>query len=655
MRFILKAIQVEDFRNIKSGEALWLQNISSLVGANESGKTSLLEAIGQISKFTLSVKDSTKGTDKASSGGIPRIKYFLEQDKEVRDLFQGKILNLTEKSLISIVVNSSNKDDWEIKLSTYNSLLKSFQDREITPYRLYKNTSGAEIEIKIGNEIQKYPPEGEVKLSGKSPQNASLVRNKKLTEIPKEKVLKRIKLDIILKLPKIIWWPPRELNLQGIQKVYEQFYIADSVPWLEFIQDPNKYPSTKRLFDIASLENNAFSNWHSILKGHNDRKDDREIKDYLKKQGDAISKVIANRWNQSVISIDFSLGTEGSLVISIAENKKSIEPSTRSEGFKWFLSFLLHFFANREEITNLIVLMDQPGEYLHPGGQKELRKRLEEITLESNQIIYSTQSPFLVDRNAWGKTQFLKKTDNGTVITTPTEIDITNDTLLRESLGYTLIDIGQANELNIILEGFTDRWITQTIATIIRNKDLIKIITTKVEFDLNKLAIIDARGIFGKDNVFSKVKTLRDSNLEAVGVYDSDFKGKQALDLSRKDPIYGQYFYSLGALLPNSKVENGEDLIPESIYSEALKTLEKNIPQKELEEMIGRPRIPKLSKKFGAQALEEKKKELWTIVSEQLIKLLNEDSRTQVILKEKESEMILRLLNKLYKVLSINS
>lgn len=650
MRFIIKVIQLEDFRNIKSGETLWLENITSLVGPNESGKTSLLEAISQLSEFNLSVKDATKGTEKSNSGGTPRIKFFLGQDDELRNNLQGEILNLTEKSLLYIVVNSADKDQWEIKLSTYNPALKAFQGRDIKSVRLYKNTSGSELEITIGNEVQKIPPDGEIKLLGKNPKNASLVRLKKLTEISKEELIKRMKSEIISKLPKIIWWPPRELSSQGIQKVYDQFYIGDSVPWIEFMTDPNKYPSIKRLFDIASLESNVYLNWHPVLKGYNDRKDDRQINDYLNKQADVITKVIVKRWNQSTISIDLSLGTDGSLILSIYENKKRIEPSTRSEGFKWFLSFLLYFFTNREELKNIIVLMDQPGEYLHPGGQKELRKRLEEITLDSNQIIYATQSPFLVDRNEWKKTQFLKKTEDGTVVATPTEIDVVNDTLLRESLGYTLVDVGQANELNVVVEGYTDRWILQTTARIIKNKDINKIGTTKVEFDLNKLAVIEAVGIFGKENVFSKVQVLRNGQLKTIGVYDSDTDGRNALRKSKQDPSLGKYFYSLVGLLPNSKAENGEDLIPKSIYAKSLKNMDRALSDKEIEKLSERPRVPQLRSKFG-QSFSRKKEELWSNVGNIIGQLLGDENNIRVILKEKEIEMALRFLNKVYKIL----
>ncbi|WP_257974753.1 ATP-binding protein, partial [Vibrio parahaemolyticus] len=68
----------------------------------------------------------------------------------------------------------------------------------------------------------------------------------------------------------------------------------------------------------------------------------------------------------------------------------------RSRGFKWFFSFYITFYADTHEgeADNAIILLDEPGLYLHAKSQSDLLTHLDQDF--SNQIIYTTHSPFLV-------------------------------------------------------------------------------------------------------------------------------------------------------------------------------------------------------------------------------------------------------------------
>jgi AAA15 family ATPase/GTPase len=651
MRFYIKALQLSDFRNIKNNEILWLEEICSLVGQNESGKTSLLEAISQLDKFTLTQKDTTRGSLRYNQGKLPSLKFFLQPDAELVASIQENISNFTPKSMVSLTVGSGDKKNWEIKISTFNSGLNNFQERDFILKPAYKNVSGSPVNVTIDSNAVEVPVDGEIRFKGRNTQNMRLVRLGKLTKIPDSDLVEKIKSKILNNLPKVAWWPPRELVSEGIQKVYNEYYIPDNIVWADFIADPNKNPSVKRLFDLSVLSDASFADWSTVLKGFQDKNDARAIQTYWSKITKVIKSVLKDRWNQSDISIDFSFGTTSELCISISENGEQIEPSSRSEGFKWFFSFLLFFFTNRQVLKNLIILMDQPGEYIHPGGQKELRKRLEEIASESNQIIFSTQSPFLIDRNEWKKTKFLKKTSAWTTINTPTQKDVTYDLLLRESLGYTLADIGTANDYNLVVEGITDRILLNTVARIVKNNQVNKIGVTKSDFDLNKISIIEAKGIFYKENLFSKVQELRNSSLKACGVYDGDTTGNKALKDSRLDPTYGKYFTSTSILLPRSSVQTAEDLIPKFFYIKALKEIKNSLNTSQLENLSEYPRVSKLETEFGRNNIRDTKEKLWTAVDSQLTEIDINGPNYKELISAKETEYLLRIINKVYKEL----
>ena len=69
----------------------------------------------------------------------------------------------------------------------------------------------------------------------------------------------------------------------------------------------------------------------------------------------------------------------------------------RSRGLKWFFSFYITFSAdtrNGGTATNAILLLDEPGLYLHAMSQADLLRHF--ACDFDNQIIYTTHSPFMV-------------------------------------------------------------------------------------------------------------------------------------------------------------------------------------------------------------------------------------------------------------------
>ncbi len=78
------------------------------------------------------------------------------------------------------------------------------------------------------------------------------------------------------------------------------------------------------------------------------------------------------------------------------KNMISLPFEKRSKGFKWFFSFWVWFMAvQKENASNYIFLLDEPGINLHEEAQEDLLKLMGTIS-EKAQIIFTTHSPFLV-------------------------------------------------------------------------------------------------------------------------------------------------------------------------------------------------------------------------------------------------------------------
>jgi len=68
----------------------------------------------------------------------------------------------------------------------------------------------------------------------------------------------------------------------------------------------------------------------------------------------------------------------------------------RSRGFIWFFSFLAWFFQQQKSGKPVILLLDEPGVFLHASAQGDLLRFIE-TELKNHQVIYTTHSPFMID------------------------------------------------------------------------------------------------------------------------------------------------------------------------------------------------------------------------------------------------------------------
>lgn len=80
--------------------------------------------------------------------------------------------------------------------------------------------------------------------------------------------------------------------------------------------------------------------------------------------------------------------------VSDSNNSYDVEVNLdeRSRGFKWFFSFYITFFADTKggKAENAIILLDEPGLYLHAKSQTDLLNHL--TNNFENQIIFTTHS-----------------------------------------------------------------------------------------------------------------------------------------------------------------------------------------------------------------------------------------------------------------------
>jgi predicted ATPase len=92
-----------------------------------------------------------------------------------------------------------------------------------------------------------------------------------------------------------------------------------------------------------------------------------------------------------------------------------LEPYKRSQGFKWFLSFYLHLVAEDKRKGGIIILFDEPGLHLHSKAQADMLAVFEELS-DKNQILYSTHSPYLIKSDRLHRVRLIINTNEGTKV-----------------------------------------------------------------------------------------------------------------------------------------------------------------------------------------------------------------------------------------------
>jgi len=168
--------------------------------------------------------------------------------------------------------------------------------------------------------------------------------------------------------------------------------------------------------------------------------------------GRMITEQIRRVWSQEP-TIEIKLNVNGKvLYIDITDDTTVFDtPESRSLGFRWYLSFYINLLAQSFEAraNEFVFLIDEPGIHLHPSGQKDLVKVLEDLAAK-NQLIFTTHSPFMINREYPQRVRLVTKTKEGTRI--DSEAYRQNWKPLRKSIGLMIGDLFFFSEKGIIVE-----------------------------------------------------------------------------------------------------------------------------------------------------------------------------------------------------------
>jgi len=410
----IKSITIENYRSIEK-ETFEIKDIDggysyTLIGVNESGKSSFLKAI--------SLKDGLESV-------LPH--DFHDISKPIVITF-NYILTDEEKNLIKEKLTESKLPEGLFKKFIIKSVfLKVVVD--------YANPTGNKkiVEFILDNNIIKgYAVVDNVVTKNEAEPNQ---------EFDIKNYLQETLLNFIIELShKVIFW-----------KSEARFLITDPINLEEFVNDPEgKSIPLRNCFDLAGFNNIQ----ETIAKIRNNP---AEVNNLQEKLSDEITAHIKRAWPGHPVKIKFQIDNMhlSFLIEDEGVKYKTKTTAQRSDGFRQFVSFLLTVSAQSStgKLSNSLLLLDEPETHIHPQGQENLRDELIKITKgNSNNIcIFATHSNYMIDKTHLDRCYRLVKEGNNKTKLTP--IDGTNSSY--SEVNYIVFDV-PTNDYHNELYGFLE-------------------------------------------------------------------------------------------------------------------------------------------------------------------------------------------------------
>ncbi|MGH9721703.1 MAG: AAA family ATPase [Bryobacteraceae bacterium] len=202
---------------------------------------------------------------------------------------------------------------------------------------------------------------------------------------------------------------------------------------------------------------------------------DREQRQYdLDDAAGVLTKTIEGRWKQLKYEVKFA--ADGPQFFTFVRDEKDqglIKLEERSRGFQWFFSFdLMLMYESQGMFKDCVILLDEPGLSLHPDAQRDLLQRLEEYA-NSNTLLYTTHLPFMIDLAQPQRIRVLNETKEGTIVTS----DLTGCQpearfTLEAALGIACNANLELAGRNLIIEGADDYWLISELSNLFHRSGL---------------------------------------------------------------------------------------------------------------------------------------------------------------------------------------
>lgn len=476
----LISFRIKNYKSIKDSKECYLENsVTIFAGKNGSGKSNILEALNKFSTQDFDFEEDNYNYEEECPIVINKYRLSEEELAEIKETFNVAV---DEEVIITLDTNDNDHFAYEVEVKVDTEEIENNNKNLIE--KLIRETGNEQLMISNNfKEVVENCEESELEKIQEALERENFVDIDELKNDIEEHILSNI--------PKFIYQKTIENELKSI-------ITKESVKNNDFHKDIAKLLGFKESdFDAKgekSQRTRRSSKWSQTLTGD-----------------------FGTFYEQDKIDLKFTLDGD-SITMDVLEVEKASKYENKienkSDGLRWFIAFYAKLNVTKSE--DVIILLDEPGMYLHAKACGEMLKIFAEISKES-QILLATHNPYLIKADNLGAVRLVLNDENeSTIIENKPhkyEQDKNMDTLtpILTSIGYELtmsIHVGDQKN-NLITEGISDYYFIQGMAKLL-NKNLDYLVIPSSSADkINYIASI-----------------LIGWGLNTISLVDSDKKGK---------------------------------------------------------------------------------------------------------------------------------
>ncbi len=382
------AFRVQNYRSLEDTGWVSVDNMTCLVGRNESGKTAFMQAVEQLNPVTGDGEyvpyeeyprrdwPAYSTAHESDPATVASGRFELEpSDREaVAEQFGDEML---DGDVVTVHRDYANNRHWEVPVADEAALAYLLET--------YEFDDGVREHLQTADSLGAL---------------ASQTRDA-VTETAGD--------------------PPRKAVSQTIGETV----LADALPVFRFI---GEYSVLSGTIDIEGLlerrENGTLQGGdHAFLAllslaglelgALREVEDWRQTTTQLEAASTTVSDAAMEYWSQSgdiSIRIQRAESDDRALLDVRVENRDqgvTVEFDQRSHGFRRFFSTFCQLSALTEREDNSVVLLDEPGLNLHARAKEEFLEFLKTEIATEQTLIYTTHSPFMIDRATVNRTKLV--------------------------------------------------------------------------------------------------------------------------------------------------------------------------------------------------------------------------------------------------------
>ncbi|MCJ1703450.1 AAA family ATPase [Rathayibacter sp. VKM Ac-2926] len=494
--------------------------ITTVVGANESGKSQLLGAI----------KCLLTGEDIERRDFCRYSQFFTVGGEMKKPEFGGEFTDLSDEQVTAV-----------------RSIAGLGESVKIEMFHFFRMNTGAVVYVKNGTDWTEMKVKAaEIKSLGLPtfflidantplPDSVPLAyltaTDKAKKARPRKKMLRWI--ENMITNPD--WFGSKETIDKATPQLIENYAAFNAVDEVDDEHLMKRLElAEKLLVQVAGIGKDAFEQLKTAVRNH-----DGYANGIVKKMNEDLAKALnfPKWWSQdSEFSLTLTL-RDFDLVFTVRDRTGSEYAfSERSGGMSYFLSYFVQYLSHVPTGGQETLLMDEPDAYLSMLGQQDLLRIFdsfawpEDKSVRQIQVVYVTHSPFLIDKNHSERIRVLEKGDGEEGTRLVANAGRNHYEPLRSAFGAFVAETTFISNCNLMLEGQADQVLLAGISSLARRSG-----STGSTLNLNSLSLVPSGSAEhipymvylarGRDVDTPAVVVLLDGDGEADGIREELKKG----------------------------------------------------------------------------------------------------------------------------------